>query len=28
VLLLDAGGPVAVAVPRDGTLKPTVGFRA
>ena len=28
VLLLDTGGPVAVAVPRDGTLKPTVGFRA
>ena len=28
VLLLDAGGPVAVAEPRDGALKPTVGFRA
>jgi tRNA pseudouridine55 synthase len=28
VLLLDAAGPVAVAEPRDGTLKPTVGFRA
>ena len=28
VLLVDAGGPVAVAEPRDGTLKPTVGFRA
>jgi tRNA pseudouridine55 synthase len=28
VLLLDSNGPVAVAEPRDGTLKPTVGFRA
>jgi tRNA pseudouridine55 synthase len=28
VLLVDADGPVAVAEPRDGTLKPTVGFRA
>jgi tRNA pseudouridine55 synthase len=28
VLLVDAGGPVAVAEPRDGALKPTVGFRA
>jgi tRNA pseudouridine55 synthase len=28
VLLLDAGGPVAIAEPRDGALKPTVGFRA
>ena len=28
VLLMDSGGPVAVAEPRDGTLKPTVGFRA
>jgi len=27
VLLLDAAGPVAVAEPRDGALKPTVGFR-
>jgi len=27
VLLLDADGPVAVAEPRDGRLKPTVGFR-
>jgi tRNA pseudouridine55 synthase len=28
VLLVDDGGPVAVAEPRDGALKPTVGFRA
>jgi tRNA pseudouridine55 synthase len=28
VLLLDDDGPVAVAEPRDGALKPTVGFRA
>jgi tRNA pseudouridine55 synthase len=28
VLLLDAGGPVAIAEPRDGALKPAVGFRA
>jgi tRNA pseudouridine55 synthase len=28
VLLLDAHGPVAVAEPRDGALKPSVGFRA
>jgi tRNA pseudouridine55 synthase len=28
VLLLDRDGPVAVAEPRDGALKPTVGFRA
>jgi tRNA pseudouridine55 synthase len=28
VLLLDREGPVAVAEPRDGALKPTVGFRA
>jgi tRNA pseudouridine55 synthase len=28
VLLLDADGPVAIAEPRDGALKPTVGFRA
>ena len=28
VLLVDADGPVAVAEPRDGALKPTVGFRA
>jgi tRNA pseudouridine55 synthase len=28
VLLLDGDGPVAVAEPRDGALKPTVGFRA
>ncbi len=28
VLLLDEAGPVAVAEPRDGTLKPAVGFRA
>jgi tRNA pseudouridine55 synthase len=27
VLLLDPEGPVAVAEPRDGALKPTVGFR-
>ncbi len=28
VLLLDADGPIAVAEPRDGALKPVVGFRA
>jgi tRNA pseudouridine55 synthase len=28
VLLVDGDGPVAVAEPRDGALKPTVGFRA
>ena len=28
VLLVDGDGPVAVALPRDGTLKPSVGFRA
>jgi tRNA pseudouridine55 synthase len=28
VLLVDDAGPVAVAEPRDGALKPTVGFRA
>ena len=28
VLLVDRDGPVAVAEPRDGALKPTVGFRA
>jgi len=28
VLLVDADGPVAVAEPRDGALRPTVGFRA
>ena len=28
VLLLDGDGPVAVAEPRDGALKPSVGFRA
>jgi tRNA pseudouridine55 synthase len=28
VLLLDDDGPVAVAEPRDGALKPSVGFRA
>jgi tRNA pseudouridine55 synthase len=28
VLLVDADGPVAIAEPRDGALKPTVGFRA
>jgi tRNA pseudouridine55 synthase len=28
VLLVDAEGPVAVAAPRDGRLKPIVGFRA
>jgi hypothetical protein len=27
VLLLDADGPVAIAVRRDGALKPVVGFR-
>jgi tRNA pseudouridine55 synthase len=27
VLLLDEAGPLAVAEPRDGALKPTVGFR-
>ena len=27
VVLVDADGPVAIAVPRDGTLKPVVGFR-
>ncbi len=27
VLLLDAEGPIAIAEPRDGALKPTVGFR-
>nr|MBA3328952.1 tRNA pseudouridine(55) synthase TruB [Solirubrobacterales bacterium] len=27
VLLLDADGPIAVAQPRDGRLKPVVGFR-
>jgi tRNA pseudouridine55 synthase len=28
VLLVDAGGPIAVAEPRNGALKPVVGFRA
>jgi tRNA pseudouridine55 synthase len=28
VLLLDAEGPIAIAQPRDGGLKPVVGFRA
>jgi tRNA pseudouridine55 synthase len=28
VLLVDAGGPIAVAEPRNGAWKPTVGFRA
>jgi tRNA pseudouridine55 synthase len=28
VLLLDDEGPIAIAQPRDGTLKPVVGFRA
>lgn len=28
VLLLDADGPIAIAQPRDGGLKPVVGFRA
>ena len=28
VLLVDADGPIAVAEPRDGALKPVVGFRA
>jgi tRNA pseudouridine55 synthase len=28
VLLVDRHGPVAVAEPQDGALKPTVGFRA
>jgi tRNA pseudouridine55 synthase len=28
VLLVDADGPIAVAEPRDGRLKPTVGFRS
>ncbi len=28
VLLVDSGGPIAVAEPRGGVLKPTVGFRA
>jgi tRNA pseudouridine55 synthase len=28
VLLVDADGPIAIAEPRDGGLKPTVGFRA
>jgi tRNA pseudouridine55 synthase len=28
VLLVDAEGPIAVAEPRDGALKPVVGFRA
>jgi tRNA pseudouridine55 synthase len=27
VVLVDADGPVAIAVPRDGALKPVVGFR-
>lgn len=27
VLLLDAAGPIAVAEPKDGVLKPVVGFR-
>ena len=27
VLLVDADGPIAIARPRDGTLKPIVGFR-
>ena len=27
VVLVDADGPVAIALPRDGTLKPVVGFR-
>lgn len=28
VLLLDDGGPIAIAQPQDGGLKPVVGFRA
>jgi hypothetical protein len=28
VLLLDDEGAIAIAQPRDGTLKPVVGFRA
>ena len=28
VLLVDAAGPIAIAEPRDGALKPVVGFRA
>ena len=28
VLLLDDDGPIAIAQPRDGGLKPVVGFRA
>lgn len=28
VLLLDDAGPIAIAQPRDGALKPVVGFRA
>jgi tRNA pseudouridine55 synthase len=28
VLLLDDDGPIAIAQPRDGALKPVVGFRA
>jgi len=28
VLLVDGAGPVAIAEPRDGTLKPVIGFRA
>jgi hypothetical protein len=27
VLLVDADGPIAIAEPRDGALKPVVGFR-
>ena len=28
VLLVDRDGPIAVAEPRNGALKPVVGFRA
>jgi hypothetical protein len=28
VVLLDDDGPIAIAQPRDGGLKPVVGFRA
>jgi tRNA pseudouridine55 synthase len=28
VLLVDAAGPIAIAEPRDGALKPVIGFRA
>jgi Pseudouridine synthase II TruB, C-terminal len=27
ILLVDGDGPVAIAVQRDGALKPVVGFR-